>query len=206
MSLFLHIHPDDPQERLIKIAADIIRRGGIAVYPTDSGYALGCRLDDKQALARVRQIRRLDAKHNLTLLCRDLSEIATYAKVDNATYRLLKAYTPGAYTFLLQASKEVPRRLLHPKRKTIGIRVPDCEITLALLGELDEPLMTTTLILPGDEYPLCDPDEICARLDNVVDVIIDGGAGDLESTSVIDLFAGEPVVRRVGNGDVGDFL
>ena len=160
MTQYFHIHPENPQARLIKQAVQIIRNGGVIAYPTDSAYALGCHLGDKEALAKIVRIRQLDDKHHFTLLCRDLSEIATYAKVDNATYRLLKAHTPGAYTFILTGSSEVPRRLMHPKRKTIGLRVPDHPICQALLAELNEPLLTATLQLPDESEPLFDPDDI----------------------------------------------
>lgn len=201
MSQFFQIHSETPQPRLIRQAVDLLRGGAVIVYPTDSGYALGCLIGDKDAIERIRQIRRLDERHNFTLVCRDLSEIATYAKVDNSTYRLLKQLTPGPYTFILDATREVPRRLQHPKRKTIGIRVPDNAIAQALLAELGEPLMSTTLILPGDELPLNDPYEFRSQLERLVDLIIDGGYGDLEPTTVIDLVDGVPVVVRQGKGD-----
>ncbi len=201
MSQFFQIHAETPQPRLIRQAVDLLRGGAVIVYPTDSGYALGCLIGDKDALERIRQIRRLDDRHNFTLVCSDLSEIATYAKVDNSTYRLLKLLTPGAYTFILDATREVPRRLQHPKRKTIGIRVPDNAIAQALLAELGEPLMSTTLILPGDDLPQNDPYEFRNALERQVDLIIDGGYGDLEPTTVIDLVDGVPVVVRQGKGD-----
>lgn len=201
MSQFFQIHAETPQPRLIRQAVDLLRGGAVIVYPTDSGYAMGCLIGDKDAIERIRQIRRLDERHNFTLVCRDLSEIATYAKVDNSTYRLLKLLTPGAYTFILDATREVPRRLQHPKRKTIGIRVPDNAIAQALLAELGEPLMSTTLILPGDELPQNDPYEFRSQLERQVDLIIDGGYGDLEPTTVIDLVDGVPVVVRQGKGD-----
>jgi len=201
MSQFFQIHAETPQPRLIRQAVDLLRGGAVIVYPTDSGYALGCLSGDKDAIERIRQIRRLDDRHNFTLVCRDLSEIATYAKVDNSTYRLLKQLTPGPYTFILDATREVPRRLQHPKRKTIGIRVPDNAIAQALLAELGEPLMSTTLILPGDDLPLNDPYEFRSQLERQVDLIIDGGYGDLEPTTVIDLVDGVPVVVRQGKGD-----
>ena len=175
MSLLLSIHPKNPQDRLIQEAAELVRQGAVIVFHTDSGYALGCRLDDKQATDRIRLIRQLPEKHHFTLMCRDLSEIATYAFVDNFTYRFLKAHTPGAYTFLLKATSEVPRRLQHPKRKTIGIRVPDCKIALELLKAIEEPLMSVSLILPDETIPLHDPEEIHEKLDKIIDVIIDGG-------------------------------
>ncbi|MEW6647244.1 MAG: L-threonylcarbamoyladenylate synthase [Pseudomonadota bacterium] len=201
MSQFFQIHAETPQPRLIRQAVDLLRGGAVIVYPTDSGYALGCLSGDKDAIERIRQIRRLDDRHNFTLVCRDLSEIATYAKVDNSTYRLLKQLTPGPYTFILDATREVPRRLQHPKRKTIGIRVPDNAIAQALLAELGEPLMSTTLILPGDELPQNDPYEFRSQLERQVDLIIDGGYGDLEPTTVIDVVDGVPVVVRQGKGD-----
>lgn len=200
MSQFFQIHAETPQPRLIRQAADVVRAGGVLVYPTDSGYALGCLIGDKDAIERVRQIRRLDDNHFLTLVCRDLSEIATYAKVDNTLYRLLKALTPGAYTFILPATKEVPRRLQHPKRKTVGIRVPDNVIAQALLAELGQPLMSTTLILPGESLPESDPYEIRRILERQVDLIIDGGYGDLEPTTVVDMVDGVPLVLRQGKG------
>ncbi len=206
MSQYFHIHPDNPQSRLIKQAAEILRAGGVVVYPTDTAYAIGCHIADKAALDRIIAIRRLDQKHLFTLLCRDLSEIATYAKVDNTQYRLLKAHTPGAYTFVLQGSAEVPRRLMHEKRKTIGIRVPDNAICQALLAELGEPLITTTLLLPGEEYPRTDPDDIRELLQKQVDLIIDGGTGLLEETSVVSLLAGAPEVLREGMGPVDGFV
>lgn len=205
MSQYFYIHPDNPQVRLVKQAVALVREGGVIAYPTDSAYALGCHLGDKAALERIIRIRELDDRHNFTLLCRDLSEIANYAKVDNATYRLLKAHTPGAYTFILAATGEVPRRILHPKRKTIGIRVPDHAICQALLGELNEPLLTTTLHLPGDEDPLNDPEVIRDRVGSRLDLIIDGGYGALEPTTVVDLSGDDPVVLREGRGDPSPF-
>ncbi len=202
MTQYFHIHPENPQARLIKQAVQIIRNGGVIAYPTDSAYALGCHLGDKEALAKIVRIRQLDDKHHFTLLCRDLSEIATYAKVDNATYRLLKAHTPGAYTFILTGSSEVPRRLMHPKRKTIGLRVPDHPICQALLAELNEPLLTATLQLPDDTEPLFDPDDILDRLGKQLDLVINGGYGTLIPTTVIDLSqeTGAQVLRE-GAGD-----
>ena len=202
MSQYFVIHPETPQPRLIRQAAEIIRAGGVVVYPTDATYALGCLIGDKDAMERIRRIRGLDESHQLTLVCRDLSEIASYAKVGNAHYRLLKAMTPGPYTFILAATKQVPRRVQHPKRKTIGIRVPDNAILQALLTELREPLMSTTLQLPGDEEPLNDPYEVRQRLEKLVDLIIDGAFGDLEPTTVVDLSEDVPRVVRVGRGDV----
>ena len=206
MTQYFHIHPENPQARLIKQAVQIIRNGGVIAYPTDSAYALGCHLGDKEALAKIVRIRQLDDKHHFTLLCRDLSEIATYAKVDNATYRLLKALTPGAYTFILTGSSEVPRRLMHPKRKTIGLRVPDHPICQALLAELNEPLLTATLQLPDDTEPLFDPDDILERLGKQLDLVINGGYGTLIPTTVIDLSqeTGAQVLRE-GAGDSSAF-
>ena len=205
MSQYFYIHPDNPQARLIKQAGQIIHAGGIVAIPTDSCYALVCHLDDKAAVQRLRQIRSVDEKHHLTLLCRDLSEISTYAKVDNRQYRLLKAATPGPYTFILEATKEVPRRLSHPSRKTIGLRVPENKISHALLSELGQPLLGTTLILPGQEEALNDPEDIRDRLGHQVELIIDGGACSLQSTTVIDLSADLPVLIRQGRGDVTIF-
>jgi len=205
MAQFFQIHPEDPQPRLIRRVADIVRQGGVIVYPTDSSYALGCGIGEKNALDRIRAIRRVDDKHNFTLVCRDLSEITTYAKIDNQDYRLLKSLTPGAYTFIHKATKQVPRRLQNPKRKTIGIRVPDHPIALALLEELDQPLMSTTLILPDDDMPLTDPYEIRDILDHAVDLIIDGGYCGFEPTTVVVMTGDTPEVARVGKGDVGLF-
>ena len=200
MAQFFAIHPDSPQERLVKQAADIIRKGGIAVYPTDSCYALGCQLGDKTAMEKILQIRKIDLKHHLTLMCADLSELGTYAKVDNSQYRMLKAATPGSYTFIMQATKEVPNRTLNPKRKTIGLRVPDNKIALALLQELGEPMLSCTLMLPEDSEPLTDPYEIRDRLEHAVDVIIDGGWCGTDPTTVIDMTDGVELVRE-GKGD-----
>tara|TARA_R110002110_G_scaffold415561_2_gene650840 strand:- start:40803 stop:41426 length:624 start_codon:yes stop_codon:yes gene_type:complete len=205
VSQFFQIHPDNPQARLIRQAVDIIREGGVVVYPTDSAYALGCHIGDKAALDRIRRIRKLDAKHNFTLVCSDLSEIATYAKVDNTAYRLLRHCTPGPYTFILRATSEVPRRLLHPKRKTVGLRVPDNPIAAALLADLGEPLMSVTLIMPGDELPLIDPYDIRQTLEHDVDLVIDGGYCGMEPTTVVDLADEAPIVLRVGKGDVAPF-
>lgn len=202
MSQFYQIHPQNPQPRLISHAVDIIRNSGVVVYPTDSAYALGCRIGDKNALDRIRRIRKLDDKHNFTLVCRDLSEIATYAKVNNTVYRLLRHTTPGPYTFILRATSEVPRRLLHPKRKTVGLRVPDNTIAAALLAELGEPLMSVTLIMPGDDLPLTDPYDIREVLEHDVDLVIDGGYCGMEPTTVVDLADDTPLVLRVGKGDV----
>jgi tRNA threonylcarbamoyl adenosine modification protein (Sua5/YciO/YrdC/YwlC family) len=204
MSQFFQIHPDNPQKRLIDQAVEMVRKGAVIVYPTDSGYALGCHIGDKDALDRIIAIRRLDDRHNFTLVCRDLSEISTYAKVDNTQYRLLKAVTPGAYTFIMQATREVPRRI-QSRRKTIGMRVPDNAIVRALLEELGEPLMSTTLILPGEVNPETDPYEMRQSLEHAVDLIIDGGYGSLEPSTVIDLSEEVPQVVRRGLGDPAPF-
>ena len=201
MSQFFHIHPDNPQLRLIKQAAQIIQSGGVVALPTDSCYALVCQLDDKGAVERLRRIRGVDEKHHLTLLCRDLSELGVYARVDNRQFRLLKAATPGAYTFILEATKEVPRRLSHPSRKTIGLRVPQHRIVQCLLEELGQPLLGATLTLPGDEESLTDADTIRERLEKLVDLIIDGGVCAHGPSTVIDLTGPEPEVVRVGRGD-----
>jgi tRNA threonylcarbamoyl adenosine modification protein (Sua5/YciO/YrdC/YwlC family) len=205
MTQFFQIHPENPQLRLIRQAAQIIQSGGIVALPTDACYALVARLGDKAAEQRLRRIRGIDEKHLLTLLCRDLSEIAIYSLVDNARYRLLKSATPGAYTFILEATKEVPRRLSHPSRKTIGLRVPDNAIAQALLEELGQPLLGTTLILPGAEQPLSDADEIRDGLAKQIDLVIDGGACSLEPTTVIDLTGPEPELIRQGLGDTAPF-
>jgi len=205
VSQFYQIHPDNPQARLIRNAADIVRGGGVVVYPTDSAYALGCQIGDKNALDRIRRIRKLDDRHNFTLVCSDLSEIATYAKVDNAAYRLLRHCTPGPYTFILKATSEVPRRLMHPKRKTVGLRVPDNRIAAALLADLGEPLMSVTLIMPGEEYPMIDPYDIRDTLQHEVDLVIDGGYCGMEPTTVVDLADDTPMVLRVGKGDTAPF-
>ena len=201
MTQFFQVHPDNPQLRLIKQAAQIIHGGGIVALPTDSCYALVCHLDDKAAVEKLRRIRGIDEKHHLTLLCRDLSEISTYARVDNKQFRLLKAVTPGPYTFILEATREVPRRLSHPSRKTIGLRVPQNTITEMLMAELGQPLLGTTLILPGDEEPLTDPEMVLERLGKQVDLVIDGGACRLEPTTVVDLTGPEPELIRRGCGD-----
>ena len=205
MSQLFQIHPENPQQRLIKQAVEIIRQGGLVVYPTDCAYAIGCHLGDKNAVDRIKRIRKLDDKHNFTLVCRDLSEIGTYAKVNNTQYRVLKNYTPGAYTFILRATSEVPRRLLHAKRKTIGIRVPDCAITLELMRELGEPIMSTSLILPEEEFPLTDPYEIRDVLQHQVDLVIDGGYCGMEASSVINLVEDVPEIIREGAGDTSNF-
>ncbi len=205
MSQFFQIHPDNPQARLIKQAVEIIEKGGVIAYPTDSAYALGCHLGDKKAADKIRQIRKLTDKHNFTLVCRDLTDISTYAKVDNQQYRQIKAHTPGAYTFILDATTEVPRRLMHPKRRQIGIRIPDNSIALALLEELSSPLMSTTLILPGDDMPMTDPYEIRQLLEHSLDLVIDGGFCGFEATSVIDLSVEPPEIIREGCADISAF-
>lgn len=205
MSQFFTIYPNNINLRLIKQAVAILKDGGIVVYPTDSCYALGCKLDDKNAVTRIREIRRLDEEHYLTLMCRDLSEISNYARVDNAQFRLLKANTPGSYTFILEATKEVPKRLQHPKRSTIGIRVPDHPVALALLEELGEPMSSSTLILPDEPWPLNDAELIRELLEKKVDAVIDGGAAGADFTTVIDLTGSVPVLLRQGKGDIAPF-
>jgi len=205
MAQFFQIHPDNPNARLVRQAATLLREGAVIVYPTDSGYALGCHLEDKEAVTRIRQIRNLDEQHHLTLVCRDLSELANYARVDNVQFRLLKNNTPGAYTFILQATKEVPRRLQHPKRSTVGVRIPDHPVALALLQELGEPLLSSTLIMPDADYPLTDVGEIREQLESRVDLVIEGGAVGLEPTTVIDLTGAAPQLLRAGRGDVTPF-
>lgn len=205
MSQYFQLHPDNPQVRLIKQAVQMLRDGAVIAYPTDSAYALGCHIGDKKALDRMRRIRRVDDRHNFTLVCRDLSEIASYAKVSNTVYRLLNAFTPGPYTFILDATRDVPRRLLHPKRRTIGIRIPEHKIVRALLDELGEPILSTTLILPGQSLPMTDAEEIRAQLEHEVDLVIDGGHCGIEPTSVISLVGDSPEIIRVGCGDVSAF-
>jgi tRNA threonylcarbamoyl adenosine modification protein (Sua5/YciO/YrdC/YwlC family) len=205
MTVYLEIHPENPQPRLIARAAEVFRAGGVVVYPTDSSYALGCQIGEKNALDRIRMLRRVDDKHNFTLVCRDLSEIATYARIDNSAYRQLKSLTPGPYTFIYQATKQVPRRLLHPKRRAIGIRVPDAPIVRALLAELDQPILSTTLILPGDQSPLNDPYEIRETIGHCVDLVIDGGHCGSEPTTVVDMTQDPPVLVRAGKGDTALF-
>lgn len=205
MARLVNIHPDSPQQRLLVQAAEFIRDGAIVALPTDSCYALGCHLGDKEALDRIRLIRQMDERHHLTLMVRDLSEIAHFARVDNAQYRLLKSTTPGSYTFILEGSKELPRRVLHPKRKTIGLRVPDHPVALALLEELNEPLLTTTLQLPGDESPLTEGWEIQDRLDAELELILDGGTCGIEPTTIIDLTGSAPELVRAGRGSLVPF-
>lgn len=202
MTQYFRIHPGNPQKRLISQAADILREGGVVVYPTDSCYAIGCRIGDKDALERIRRIRHLDERHNLTLMCEDLSEIATYAKVNNPVFRLMKAYMPGPYTFLLLATRDVPKRLQHPKRKTIGVRVPDHPVTRAMLIEMHEPILSTSLILPDEDMPLTSPEEINNKLGKQVDLILDGGICGIEPTTVVDLAGEQPVIVRQGKGSI----
>ena len=202
MAEYLEIHPKNPQLRLIKQAVNIIREGGVIAYPTDSCYALGCHVGDADALERIRRIRQAGKNHHFTLVCRDLSEIARYAQVDTPVFRLLKAHTPGPFTFLLPATRETPKRLQHPKRRTIGIRVPEHPVPHMLLAELGEPLMSSTLLLPGDETPLTDGDQIRDRLDSVLDAILDGGHCGIEPTTVIDLAVSPPVILRQGKGQI----
>lgn len=206
MSQFFQIHPENPQQRLIHQAVELLREGAVIVYPTDSAYALGCHLGDKKALDRIRSIRQVDNKHNFTLMCRDLSEISIYAKLtNNSLYRTLNAHTPGAYTFILKGTSEVPRRLMHPKRRTIGIRIPGNPIAHRLLEEHREPIMSTTLIMPGDDMPLTDPYDIRDLLEHQVDLVIDGGYCGLEPTTVVDMTGDVPEVVRKGEGDPSHF-
>lgn len=206
MSQFFYVHEENPQARLISQAVNVIKSGGVIVYPTDSGYALGCLIGDKNAMSRIARIRQIENDHNFSLMCRDQSELATYARVDNQAYRLLKQNTPGPYTFIFMASKEVPKRLQNPKKKTIGIRVPDNVIALALLEALGEPLMSTSLILPGQDFTESDPEHIRDILEHQVDLIIHGGYLGEKPTTVIDLSEGEIEVVREGAGDVTPFL
>jgi tRNA threonylcarbamoyl adenosine modification protein (Sua5/YciO/YrdC/YwlC family) len=205
VSQFFSIHPENPQPRLIKRAAEIIRSGGIVVYPTDSCYALGCHIGDKAAMERIRTIRGIDDRHHLSLVCRDLSELAEYARVDNRQFRLLKAATPGSYVFILEATRELPKRLQHPKRRTIGLRIPDHPVVNALLTELGEPILSSTLLLPGDEVPHTDALEIRELLEHQVDLVLDGGSCGIEPSTVIDLTGPEPVVTRAGKGSLAPF-
>ncbi len=205
MSQFYYVHPDNPQPRMISQCVEALKQGGVVIYPTDSGYAIGCCLEDKNAMTRICRIRKIDSNHNFTLMCRDLSEIANYAQVNNVAYRLIKNNTPGNYTFIFKATKDVPRRLMNEKRKTIGIRVPSNPIALALLEAMGEPLMSTSLILPGDDFTQSDPEVIRDLLDNQVDLIIHGGYLGQKPTTVIDLTEDTPVVLRVGMGDITPF-
>lgn len=205
MSQYFAVHPTHPQPRLIAQSAAIIRAGGVIAYPTDSCYAIGCQIGDKDAMQRLRNIRKIDDKHHLTLMCRDLSEIATYAQVDNVQYRLLRKLTPGSYTFILRASREVPRRLLHPRRKTIGMRVPEHAVARALLAELGEPLLSATLSLPGDALPLNDGEEIRTRLEHALDLVLDAGSCGIEPTTMVDLTGAAPELLRQGKGSLDPF-
>lgn len=205
MAQFFSIHPDNPQPRLAHQAVEIVRRGGIIAYPTDSSYALGCAIGNKEAMNRIRRIRKVGDEHNFTLVCRDLTELSLYAKVDNNVYRLLKRFTPGPYTFILAATREVPRRLQNPKRRSIGLRVPDFPIVSMLLGDLGEPVMSSTLIMPGEQLPMNDAEEIRERLEHDIDLVIDGGPCDIQPTSVIDMVSGIPNVLRYGKGDTSPF-
>jgi|TARA_B110000503_G_scaffold142534_1_gene239640 tRNA threonylcarbamoyl adenosine modification protein (Sua5/YciO/YrdC/YwlC family) len=205
MSQFFVIHPENPQARLIAHTVEILRKGGVIAYPTDSAYALGCIMGDKRGIDTIRRIRQIDEKHNLTLVCRDLSDLSSYANVDNVAYRLIKNNTPGPYTFILQATREVPRRLLHPKRRTIGLRVLGNPIASAILAALGEPMLSTSLIMPNDEQPLSDPDDIRDRLEHELDLVIDGGFCGVEESTIISLLDGAPEVVRVGMGDPSPF-
>lgn len=205
MSQFFYVHPDNPQQRLMKQAAALIKQGGVVIYPTDSGYAIGCHIGDKAALERICRIRQLDKNHHFTLMCRDLSELSEYARVGNQAFRLLRNNTPGPYTFIFRGTKEVPRRLLNPKRKTIGIRIPDNRIALDMLEALGEPLMSSSLILPGNDYTESDPEQIRDVLEQQVDLIVNGGFLGEQPTTVIDLSEDEPEILRYGAGDTSPF-
>ena len=205
MSIYLQLHPVSPQQRFVRQAAEVLRKGGVIVYPTDSCYALGCHIGDKAALERIRAIREADRHHDFTLVCRDLADVGKYALLENWQYRLLRAHTPGPYTFILKASRETPRRLKHERRGTIGLRIPDHPVTAMLLAELKEPVMSSTLLLPGEDLPLTDAKEIYERLEHSVDLVLDGGTCGLVPTSVIDLSGDRPAVVRVGRGDVTPF-
>ena len=206
MAQYFTVHPVNPQSRLIRQAADIIRNGGVVAYPTDSCYALGCQIGDKAAMERIRWIRDIDESHHFTLMCRDLSEIGQYARVDNTRFKLLKEATPGSYTFILEAQRDLPRRILHPKRRTIGIRIPDHPVARGLLAELNEPILSTTLILPGDDEPLTDPAQIRHRLEKAIELVIDAGPCGTEPTTVVDLTGQAPEIIRHGKGSVAPFL
>ena len=206
MAKYIEVHPDNPQPRRVSEIVETIREGGLIAYPTDSSYAFGCHIGDKRAMDRIRRIRRTDKDHNFTLVCSDLSEISTYARVDNWAYRMLKSMTPGPYTFILPATREVPKRLQHPKRRTIGLRVPDHPLVRAVLQELGEPIMSSTLLLPGDDLPLTDPHDIEDRIGHEIDLIIDAGPTGIEPTSVIDISEDRVEILRVGRGDVSALL
>ncbi len=206
MSEYLEVHPINPDRRSIRRIVEALRGGAVVVYPTDSTYAVGCHLGDKAALERIRRLRGLSDKHNFTLMCNDLSELAVYAQVNNSAFRILKALTPGAFTFVLKASPEVPKRLMHPKRRTIGLRVPDNPVAIAILAEMGEPLLTTSLILPGEESPMLDPYEMRERIGKQVDLIVDGGSCSDTATTMLDLTEGVPVLMREGRGDASEFL
>jgi len=206
VATLIEIHPTDPQPRRVSAIVQIIHMGGLIAYPTDSSYAFGCHIGDKQAIDRIHRIRRTDKKHNFTLVCSDLSEISAYARVDNWAYRLIKSMTPGPYTFILPATREVPKRLQNPKRRSIGLRVPDHPLVYAMLEELGEPIMSSTLSLPGDNMPMIDPVDIEERIGHQIDAIIDAGPTGLEPTSVLDMTGGAVEVLRVGRGDVSAFL
>ena len=205
MAQIFRIHPENPQKRLIKQAVEMIRKGSVVVYPTDASYGIGCAIGQKAPLEKIIRLRRLDKKHHFTIMCKDLSELAVYARVDNVAFRLLRNNTPGPYTFILRATSETPRRLLHPKRKSVGLRIPDNPVALSLLEELGEPLLTSTLQLPDDEYPMIDPEEINERIGNQVDLILDGGWGDMEFTTVVDMFDDTYEILREGKGDPEPF-
>lgn len=205
MAQFFSVHPDNPQPRLIRRAVEIVRAGGVIVYPTDSCYALGCHIGDKAAMERIRVIRQVDERHHFALVCRDLAEIGTYARFDNPQFRLLKSATPGSYTFILKATRELPKRLLHPRRRTIGLRVPDHPVVRALLDELGEPLLSSTLMLPGDNRPLNDAREIRDRMEHQVDLILDSGPCGITPTTVVDLSGEVPVITREGKGSIAPF-
>ena len=205
MAQYFVVHPQNPQPRIIRLAVDIVRKGGLMVYPTDSCYALGCHIGDKAAMERIRRIRQLDDQHHFTLICRDLSEVGQYAMVDNIQYRVLRSITPGSYTFILKATREVPKRLLNPRHKTIGVRLPGHNVTRALLQEMSEPILSTTLLLPGDALPLNDMDEIRSRVEHDVELLLDAGSCGVDMTTVVDLTGDIPVVLRKGKGSIAQF-
>lgn len=206
MSQFFTIHPENPQHRLIVHSVEIIKSGGVVAYPTDSGYALACQMGDKSALDRIRAIRQIDDKHHMTLVCQDLSELSLYAKVDNTAFRMIKNNTPGPYTFILEATREVPKRLLHAKKKTLGLRIPDIPIVQALLAESREPLLSSSLIMPGETEPMLEPWEIRDTLEHQIDLVIDGGYCGIEPTTIVSLLEDSPEIIREGSGDVSPFI